>query len=102
MFKIFQVHISGGSHDDYYDYIDLSYLDKSKAEMRVKELQDKLDKMCEQARICDNCEQCDEDCDEDCYVAGGRDEDWCKNFVDYPMKYYDNEQYTIEEVEVIE
>ena len=98
MIKIFQVHTSGGSHDDYYDYIDLSYLDKSKAEMRVKELQDKLDKMCEQARICDNCEQCDEDC----YVAGGRDADWCKNFVDYPMKYYDNEQYTIEEVEVIE
>ena len=98
MFKVFQVHISGGSHDDYYDYIDSSYLDKSKAEMRVKELQDRLDEMCEQARICDNCEQCDEDC----YVAGGRDEDWCKNFVDYPMKYYDNEQYTIEEVEVIE
>ena len=98
MFKVFQVHISGGSHDDYYDYIDLSYLDKSKAEMRVKELQDRLDEMCEQARICDNCEQCDEDC----YVAGGRDADWCKNFVDYPMKYYDNEQYTIEEVEVIE
>ena len=96
--KIFQVHISGGSYDEYYDYIDSSYLDKSKAEMRVKELQDRLDKMCEQARICDNCEQCDEDC----YVAGGRDEDWCKNFVDYPMKYYDNEQYTIEEVEVIE
>ena len=96
--KIFQIHVSGGSHDDYYDYIDLSYLDKSKAEMRVKELQDRLDKMCEQARICDNCEQCDEDC----YVAGGRDEDWCKNFVDYPMKYYDTEQYTIEEVEVIE
>ena len=96
--KIFQIHVSGGSHDDYYDYIDLSYLDKSKAEMRVKELQDRLDEMCEQARICDNCEQCDEDC----YVAGGRDADWCKNFVDYPMKYYDNEQYTIEEREVIE
>ena len=102
MFKIFQIHVSGGSHDDYYDYIDLSYLDKSKAEMRVKELQDRLDKMCEQARICDNCEQCDEDCDEDCYVAGGRDEDWCKNLVDYPQEYYDNEHYTIEEREVIE
>ena len=100
--KIFQVHISGGSYDEYYDYIDSSYLDKSKAQMRVKELQDRLDKMCEQARKCDNCEQCDEDCYEDCYVAGGRDADWCKNFVDYPMKYYDHEQYTIEEVEVIE
>ena len=101
MFKIFQIHVSGGSYDDYYDYIDTSYLDKSKAEMRVKELQDRLDKMCEQPKKCDYCEQC-EQCEEDCYVAGGRDYDWCKNFVDYPMKYYDNEQYTIEEVEVIE
>ena len=96
--KIFQVHISGGFDEDYYDFIDSSYLNKSKADMRIKELQDRLDEMCEQARICDKCEQCDEDC----YVAGGRDADWCKNFVDYPMKYYDNEQYTIEEVEVIE
>ena len=28
--------------------------------MRVKELQDRLDKMCEQAEKCDYCEQCDE------------------------------------------
>ena len=101
MFKIFQVHISGGSYDEYYDYIDSSYLDKSKAEMRVKELQDRLDKMCEQARICDNCEQC-EQCEEDCYTAGGRDDDWCKNFEDYPQEYYEHEQYTIKEIEVIE
>ena len=87
--KVFQVHISGGFDEDYYDFIDSSYLDTSKAEMRVKELQDRLDKMCEQ-------------CEEDCYVAGERDDDFCKNFVDYPQEYYDNETYTIEEVEVIE
>ena len=45
MLKVFQVHISGGFYEDYYDFIDSSYLDKSKAEMRVKELQDRLDKM---------------------------------------------------------
>ena len=45
MLKVFQVHISGGFDEDYYDFIDSSYLDKSKAEMRVKELQDRLDKM---------------------------------------------------------
>lgn len=98
MIKVFQIHVSGGSYEDYYDYIDSNYLDKSKAEMRVNELQDKLDKMCEQAKKCDYCEQCKEDC----YVAGNRDEYWCKNFEDYPPEYYDHETYTIEEVEVIE
>ena len=100
MFKVFQIHISGGCCDDcyYYDYIDSSYLNREKAEKRVKELQDRLDKMCEQAEKCDYCEQCDEDC----YVAGERDDDFCKNFVDYPQEYYDNETYTIVEREVIE
>ena len=99
--KIFQIHVLGGCYDDYYDYIDSSYLDRTKAEMRVKELQDKLDKMCEQARKCEEC--CDSTEDYLCYVpkdteCGGI----CKNFVDYPQEYYDYERYTIEEVEVIE
>ena len=98
MFKIFQIHVSGGSYDDYYDYIDSSYLDKTKAEMRVKELQNRLDKMCEQPRKCDNC--CETE-DVACY-SPYNDEKWCKNLVDYPQEYYDNEHYTIEEVEVIE
>ena len=98
--KIFQVHISGGFDEDYYDYIDSSYLDKTKAEMRVKELQNRLDKMCEQARKCEYCNTFKEDC----YFPLIDDDydELCENFVDYPQEYYDHETYTIVEREVIE
>ena len=98
--KVFQVHISGGCYDEYYDYIESSYLDRTKAETRVKELQDEYFEQVVQAQICENCYSCDKDC----YIpeVDEFDDEWCKNFVDYPSHYYDNEQYTIEEVEVIE
>ena len=98
--KVFQVHISGGCYDEYYDYIESSYLDRTKAETRVKELQDEYFEQVVQAQICENCYSCDKDC----YIpeVDEFDDEWCKNFVDYPSHYYDNEQYTIEEVDVIE
>ena len=98
--KVFQVHISGGCYDEYYDYIESSYLDRTKAETRIKELQDEYFEQVVQAQICENCYSCDKDC----YIpeVDEFDDEWCKNFVDYPNHYYDNEQYTIEEVDVIE
>ena len=98
--KVFQVHISGGCYDEYYDYIESSYLDRTKAETRIKELQDEYFEQVVQAQICENCYSCNKDC----YIpeVDEFDDEWCKNFVDYPNHYYDNEQYTIEEVDVIE
>ena len=98
--RVFQVHISGGEWEDSYDYIDSTYLDRTKAETRIKELQDEYFEQVVQAQICENCYSCNKDC----YIpeVDEFDDEWCKNFVDYPNHYYDNEQYTIEEVDVIE
>ena len=102
MLKVFQVTISGGEWEDSYNYIDSTYLDRTKAEARVKELQDKYLEQVKQAQLCNGCTLCDKD--KDCYIpeVDEFDDEWCKNFVDYPINYWNNETYTIVEREVIE
>ncbi len=120
--KIYQIHETGGSYEDYYDILKASYLSKEKAEKHLEELNDKLAQMI----LCDNCPiyYCRYNCDIEC---GTKECDdfriestikYCKNFcITYEEsdneelelccknrmnERYDNTEYEIREVEVIE
>lgn len=112
--KIYQIHEYGGSWEDAYDYIIGSYLHKERAELALKE----FIKREEELKNCNKCPlyYCPLDCDGiDCGTKQcdefiiKRTKEYCKEYK--PTKkdkcanfthYYEDSDFRLEEVEVIE
>lgn len=91
--KVYYVEVSGGEWEEHYCYNDKFYKSKEKAEERKQELENKLAKLIKLEKIANDCDRenaTDDQC-EKCMV--------CENSF---CKVYDNEKYTVEEVEVLD
>lgn len=114
--KIYQIHEIGGEYEDYFNYIVGTYLYKDKAELEMRKLieieearQNKYAK-CQNCPVNDFdiiaddrfdviCKACQEYCDNaDIIEDDEYDEFFCKN----QAMYWDDKNYELKEVEVIE
>lgn len=121
--KIYQIHKTGGSDYDYYDYIIESHLHEEKAYERVEEMrleQDEYDKQAIKCRDCEVGDVCiimqseqlksEKDklmnniiayCDDADLIDENKDD--CINFDCKNYKpYYGEVEYEVEEIDVIE
>lgn len=110
MFKIFQIHETGGEYEDRFDNIVGSYIYKERAERELKKLNNALNERHMYYQKCSDCpaqfgclndeiDEIRENCD--CFSAED-DESlirFCKNAV---YSYDENIRYEIEEVDVDE
>jgi hypothetical protein len=111
--KIYQIHEFGGQWEDYYDYIVGTYLHKDRAELEMKKLVDTEEAHQKRYEKCQNCPIGDLDLQEDTFDAM---KDACSTYCNRSQiyeelygfgceneeHYWDNNNYKIKEVEVIE
>ena len=112
MFKIYQIHETGGEYEDCFDNIVGSYLHKEKAKQELEKFKDALSERRMYYQKCSDCpaqfgcsaseidrirERCDrfsaEDADDESFIG------FCKNAV---CSYNRNTRYGIEEIDVDE
>ena len=110
MFKIYQIHETGGEYEDFFDYIVGSYLHKEKAKQELEKFKDALSERRMHYQKCSDCPaQCgclEDEIDEirescDCFAAEDADYEsfiwFCKNAV---HSYDASVRYEVEEVDV--
>lgn len=103
---IYQIHRYGGAYEDFYDYIEESYVSQEKAQLRLKQLVEEESKLKKQRDLCNECQvyfgnsdKANEKCKcADVYYDKEYNEYDCYNRVCFG----EDNNFTIEEVEVIE
>lgn len=111
--KIYQIHETGGQWEDYFDYIVGTYLHKDRAESEMQKLVDKEECRRKGRRKCRGCpinhtnsvddslEAMQKACSEYCNVADiQEDSDYC--YCENEVTHWDDNDYHIKEIEVIE
>ena len=111
--KIYQIHATGGQWEDYFDYIVGIYLHKDRAELEIKQLVDTEEARQKRYEKCQACPIGDLDLNAGtlkdmkyaCSTYCGHsqiEEELYGFFCENEESYYDNTNYNIKEIEVIE
>ena len=111
--KIYQIHETGGEYEDYFDRTVGTYLHQSRAEAEMSKLVNQEECRRKGRRKCRKCpinhansvndglEAMQKACSEYCNIADiQEDEDYC--YCEHEVISWDDYEYCIEEIEVIE
>ena len=111
--KIYQIHETSGSYEDYYDYIVGTYLHKDRAELEMQKLVNTEETRQKRYEKCQNCPIGDLDLQEDTFETM---KDACNGYCNRSQiyeelygfgceneeSYWDDKNYKIKEIKVIE
>ena len=114
--KIYQIHETGGEYEDYFDYIVGTYLYQDKAELEMQRLIDAEEIRQKQYKKCQECPINDFDiiadnpfdvirkaCQKYCsHSEVVEDIEYDEFFCENQASYWDDKNYELKEVEVIE
>lgn len=92
---VFQVIECTGSYDDYHERVLGTYLNKDKAEDKIKQCERTVEGLRQEYEECADC-----DYDKPCYLCEDKDDGWCVNWTDYDEMM--DATYKLKEFEVIE
>jgi len=98
MSKIYIVISGSGEGEDYHEFIEKAFRDAKKAEAYLNELTSDNKRMMEMAERCRNCDGHDASCP--LWIEPTDITDGCDNYIN--NAYYENIDYLIEEVELVE